>query len=432
MRVVSPKHILLPLMMLGFVGLAVTFLAPVFTTSNRWALLGLTCVYLLIKGSWWQPFRSGFGALTLIHGVWSLVTVIWSEVPMLSAMKAVAFIMVTLTCLAAGHNWARQHSLARVLDFLAPLTFVALLAGILGRFSANAVDVSGTTVMYQGLVYGSNMFGSMLAMCAPFLVWKTWLYWRYQKRRMLWLLLSAVAFYYLLAASSRAAILIVLVTLLGLFLVLSLTKRLQIVILAAGLLANVFMVAPGQFEQLQQQYLYKQATRDQGVFFTREAVWNTSYEQAIKGGWFGGGYGITIGGSKSFKGGLTAAGYGREKGNSQLAIVEETGLIGFMLYLMSIVALFARLWGGIRVALRGPEKVLLAIVTGALTGMIVGSLFEAWWVAPGAPESIFFWTLAGIGLGLTNRIFQARRAGEFSEKMAKPQLHRLNSRTDGY
>ena len=40
-------------------------------------------------------------------------------------------------------------------------------------------------------------------------------------------------------------------------------------------------------------------------------------------------FGNSIGGG-SFAGGLTAVGYGREKGNTQLAIVEETGLVGLI------------------------------------------------------------------------------------------------------
>jgi hypothetical protein len=32
--------------------------------------------------------------------------------------------------------------------------------------------------------------------------------------------------------------------------------------------------------------------------------------------------------------------------------------------------------------------------------MTVMGFFEAWWVAPGSPESIWFWAMVGIGLGL--------------------------------
>lgn len=401
MNIFKTRHLLLPLAVLGFVGLAVTFLAPVFTTSNRWALLGLLLLYLLVGGHIWRSLRSGFGVLTLIYAAWSLGTVLWSEVPLLSVAKAMAFCMVAVTCLAGGQLWARQHQQEHALDFLLPLLAAALLAGILGRFSAQAVDVSGNVRMYQGLVAGSNMFGSMLAMCFPLLAWKCWLHWSHPVRRWWWLLLMLVAFYYLLAASSRAAILITLITLSGLFLATSLTRRLQVGVLVLAVIGNAFMIAPGQFEAAQQQYIFKQATREQGVLFTREEVWKVSLEQARKGGWFGGGYGVTIGGSRTFQGGLTAVGYGREKGNSQLAIIEETGLIGMLIHALSLCALFVRLLRSLRRSERGAQRTLLAIVTSCLLGMLVGSVFEAWWVAPGSPESMYFWTMAGVALGLS-------------------------------
>jgi hypothetical protein len=124
------------------------------------------------------------------------------------------------------------------------------------------------------------------------------------------------------------------------------------------------------------------------VLYTRREVWQISYDQAKKGGWLGGGYGVTIGDTE-FEGGFTAVGYGREKGNSQLAIIEETGLIGFALYLNSLLPLFSSLLKSQKRWRRRPEKVLRGIVTGTLFGMLISSVFEAWWVAPSSPESVY-------------------------------------------
>jgi O-antigen ligase len=163
-----------------------------------------------------------------------------------------------------------------------------------------------------------------------------------------------------------------------------------------------FMLAPSLYERFERQYIYKLGTKEQGVLYTREEVWQVSYDQAKKGGWLGGGYGVTIGETvnANFQGGFTSVGYGREKGNSQLAIVEETGLVGLGIYLASLYLLFARLSKSVLRWPRSPEKMLLSIVVGTLFGMLVGSVFEAWWVAPSSPESVYFWTLAGVALGL--------------------------------
>jgi len=399
MRIPKLRDSLLPIMILAFVGLSVTFLSPVFNTTTRWATLGVVIVYLLFKGSLWRPFRTHFGLFTLIFALWVVATVIWSEVPLLSGMKAGAFILIAFTCMAAGQMWVRQHGPQDALNYLFPLTVVALLAGVLGRFSAYAVQQSGSTTMYQGLVGGPNMFGSMLAMCSPFLLWQIYQNWRKPRRRFLWLVLGSIGLYYLFAASSRGALLVVLFTLLGLFLSLGGNRKVQIGLLFVGFTLSYFLLSPGKFEQFQNQYIYKQATKEQGVLYTRKEVWGKSYEQAKKGGWMGGGYGVTIG-ETEFAGGLTAVGYGREKANSQLAIAEETGLIGLAVYLISLFVLFARLGKPLLRWHIRPEKLLLSTVTGTLFGMVMQSVFEAWWVAPASPESVYFWTLVGVALGL--------------------------------
>jgi O-antigen ligase len=132
---------------------------------------------------------------------------------------------------------------------------------------------------------------------------------------------------------------------------------------------------------------------------------------AKQGGLFGAGYGVSINGGE-FSGGLTTFGYGREKGNTQLAIVEETGIVGLALYMLIVVSLVARLWKAFSAAGDRNLRALIGIVTGSIVGELVIGAFEAWWVAPGSPESIWFWAMVGVALGLCNAVLQrpARRA----------------------
>jgi O-antigen ligase len=157
-------------------------------------------------------------------------------------------------------------------------------------------------------------------------------------------------------------------------------------------------------------YLLKGQTEKKGILFSRERVWDKSYENAIAGGWFGAGYGVTIG-NTVFEGGLTAETYGREKGNTELAIVEETGMVGLMLYVILLLTLFTPLVSAHIGEKDRDAKVVLGLITGGLCGITVTSLFEAWWVAPGSPESVFFWGLAGVGLCLAEKSRRASRSG---------------------
>lgn len=389
---------MLPLLLLAFIGSTVTFLNPVFNTTSRWAILGILVIYVLLTRDLGQPFLSSFGLCTLLFALWIGATVMWSEVPLLSGIKASTFVVIAFSCMAAGQAWVRQHAPQAAVNYLLPLTLAALLAGVLGRFSEDSV-IYGATTMTQGLVGGSNMFGSLLAMCFPLLLWQTYSHWKKRKERAFWLLLASTDIYYLFASGSRAAILVVLCTLLGFFLSLGGKRKAQLSLMAVGLLFTIFIISPSQFRQFEEVYVYK-GSKDDGLFSTRDAVWEETQIGAEEGGLFGLGYGVSYG-DKDFDFDITSVGYGREKGNSQLAIVEETGWVGLLIYMASLLALAGRLGTTLSRWPRGPEKVMLSMVAGTLVGMLVQSVFEAWWVAPGAPESVYFWSLTGVALGLT-------------------------------
>lgn len=413
MRIPKLRDWLLPLMILGFVGIPVSFLGPVFNTSSRWLFLALMAVYLLLKGGGFRTGGTAFERFTLLFWCWALLTVTWSEVPSLTAMKATAFGAVVFVGMAAGRMWVRNHPREYALNYLLPLTIAALLAGILGKYSAAAFIDTGVSHLYQGLVAGPNMFGSLLAMVFPLLLWKTYSLWSYQRQRIVCLMLVGIDIYYLLAANSRGAILVVLFTLAGLLMTLPMRRRMRAGGLLLGTLAALLVTSPGALETAKRKFIHKEATEEQGIFYTREAVWAESYELAKAGGWFGGGYGVTIGDATftGFKGGLTSVGYGREKGSTQLALAEETGLVGLAIYSASIFALFISLARSVSRLREKNEKALMGVVVGALFGMCVQSIFEAWWVAPASPESVYFWVLVGVTLALSGRAGLASRSG---------------------
>jgi len=399
MRLPKLKDWLLPIYLLAFAGSAVSFLSPVFNATSRWILLAFVVVYLLLNGKLTRPLRTSFGLLTLVFALWALATGIWSGVPQLSYLKAFAFLLISFAGLASGQAWVRQNAQQDALKYLGPLTVATLLAGLLGQATGQGSSSVGDLATYQGMTGNSNMFGSLLAMCSPFLAWQTYCNWGQKRKRALWLLLSGVGLYYLLASTSRASILAVLCTMIGFYLALGHGRKILILCSVGALFVGVFLFAPEQVENISNRFIYKGQETEQGVTYSRDEVWRESYELAVEGGWTGGGYGVTIG-DNEFQGGLTAVGYGREKGNSQFAITEETGLLGLAIYFISLLFLFARLGRAVVRAPRGPNKTLLGIVTGALVGMLVQSMFEAWWVAPASPESAYFWVLAGVALAL--------------------------------
>ena len=403
-----PRNFLFPLTTLAFVAIPVDYANIVFTTMTRWIFLVILTLYLLSKGRFLTGFQTLFGVALLVYCAWCMATYSWSEVPQLSIEKAVAFSLVAVTFVCAGQDWVRERGSLKAIACLTPVAATALFAGIMGRVGGGAPTKQQSIELYQGLTNNPNMLGSLIVMALPVLLWAAYNHRTKPQIRWLWFALLTLAAILLARTYSRAAILSAGMLGIGFCLSLKLSKTGFVLVLIAAALLFVGAISSAVLDTTYKDYILKGSTQEQGIFFSRGQVWQLSYENAQQGGWFGAGYGVTVG-ETDFQGGATAVGYGREKGNTQLAIVEETGIVGVGLYFILLFALFVPL---VRAHLRekNPDiKVVLGIVIGALAGSTVMSVFEAWWVAPGSAESAYFWSLAGVGLGLTRSLAFAPR-----------------------
>jgi O-antigen ligase len=235
-------------------------------------------------------------------------------------------------------------------------------------------------------------------MILPLILWKAHL--GRGRVRAVWSILLVLAASMLILSVARSSILAAVVLAGAYGLSLSLARKGAFLFFGGlGIVATVLMM-PGTLDKFEARYVRKNTVvQGSSVMFSRQGPWKLSLEMARQGGIVGAGYGVSIGGG-TFTGGLTAFGYGREKGNSQLAIVEETGIVGLMLYGLVVVALLGRLSRAFRASRNRDARALVGIVLGAILGELVLGVFEAWWVAPGSPESLWFWTIVGVALGV--------------------------------
>jgi len=141
---------------------------------------------------------------------------------------------------------------------------------------------------------------------------------------------------------------------------------------------------------------------EKAVFQSRYSVWKQSLARAEKGGLIGAGFGVNIN-NHAFSGdalsGQISSKYKGEKGNSQLAIIEETGIIGFGLYLILIISLFGSAIPRY-LQLKGVDRVVMGTMLGAIIGLLLESLVEGWWDSAAGPEVICFWTFVGVIHGM--------------------------------
>jgi O-antigen ligase len=149
---------------------------------------------------------------------------------------------------------------------------------------------------------------------------------------------------------------------------------------------------------------------DSPLWSRREILWEPSYEAAKLGGLIGLGYGVNAPGIKTpaltgsyYKDGR----YIREKGNSTLALIEETGLIGLILFIFPLLMIikkfkiqnskfknnytpampYAR--SDCAKARRG-SRGRFYITYSSLAAMLLHSQFEAWWVGVGSIQLPLF------------------------------------------
>ncbi len=102
--------------------------------------------------------------------------------------------------------------------------------------------------------------------------------------------------------------------------------------------------------------------------------------------------------------------------------MEELGIIGLWLYGLLLASLFVHLARTFKQIQTQDDKVAFGIVTGAILGMTVNSVFEAWWVAPGSPECSYFWGLVGIALGMGRVAAKTRQRRMSLNWQSRPEL----------
>jgi O-antigen ligase len=351
--------------------------------------------------------RGFFGFSLLLYIVWCSATTLWSELPALSAAKALALAAVSVSFCSAGYWWAERVEPRQVFVVFWPLLIVVIAAGLLGPTTSSAYIDTGSMLLYKGLTTNPNLLGLLVCTVLPVVLWE--LHCRGQKLgRLLPLVTLAVLCALLLLSFSRASA-ISFVTICAFYLAGSaFVRRYGSIGLAALIALLVALAAKPDIAESVSRFIWKGSTAEEGVLSSREKAWSQSLIAARQGGFAGLGLGVTYG-SEDFGGGLSAASYGREKGNSALALMEETGLIGLGFYLLLVGSIIGYVGRAALIAQDVHERALLFLILGTLAGFTLNSQFEAWWVSPGAPVTPYYWMMTGIGLALSRRTIAAHR-----------------------
>ncbi len=394
---------LFPLAMCGFAADSVPYLDLAFTSVTRWFGLFALAVFLLYRGALFQALRLSAAPALGAWLAWNVATTLWSQQPELSLVKSLAMALTAITFVSGGLYWARSRPDAP-LSYLAPFVALTLLAGLPG--SAGLVRNSAGVRLYEGLASNPNFLGEIAAISVTYALYAV-----YRARQggdrvalTLWLAIAAVLGGLLIASGARAAMFGALPGLMVFAFLMVKRRSLVIAVACLSLVAGAALVLPEAWTAPLVRPVTSLATKGRPDFlFSRGRTWGRSYDKAREGGATGVGFGVSAGATNEFHiGRLTTGNYTREKSNAQLAMIEETGVIGLAAFAIFLLQSFAGVFAGIGQA-QGRARVELLFLASLLVGLVIHSAFESWWTAPGALETPVFWASLGVAAGLLRR-----------------------------
>lgn len=364
----------------------------------------------------------------LIPGGWFLITSFWSSYPEISASRALYFILISGGCISAGILWVRYSS-KDVFAFLLPANILVLLLCLFSLVTNIPYDSwsIGRGYGFGGFFGHQNLLASVILFTLPSIFFKLLqliksgrlsvikntkpqisanhlLLTTYYFPLIAYCLLLTANLLLLVLTYSRSAIAALIS---GVIVFLLLSKNWKVLFysfIIIVILALVIYSTPS-LNQLTGKIINKDFPE---IYSSRMWMWEPSYKAALEGGIFGLGYGMSHPDIKPGSAGDHYEGkrFVREKGNSILALVEETGLVGLILFVLPLILLIKRSWmdewmnenqSKIHIqSHQGGQAFNHTIILSAIIAFIVHAQFEAWWVGVGSVQLPLFFLYLGV------------------------------------
>lgn len=330
--------------------------------------------------------------IIFLFPIYTAISSFWSLYPAVTLQRSV-YLILLFSGIFSMILLSKNILIPNTLKFLFPanlfvilISFFSLITGIPDNSWSG-----GNGLGFMGLAGHQNTLASAILFTLPgLLVYK--IKDKGDKSNVtsiLYFLLFTFNFLLILLTYSRASILALVIGVVT-YLLLTKSKKIIIIIIAltAGLLILFLTIQP--LNNLLNNFLSK----DGGNILDRRIIlWEPSYEAAKKGGLSGLGYGVSAPEIKTpvLTGSHYIDGrYIREKGNSVFALIEETGLIGLILFLIPLALLLRQGWMNAwmheNYKHASTQSFNHSILIASLVAFLLHAQFEAWWVGPGSVQ----------------------------------------------
>ncbi|KAA0240667.1 MAG: hypothetical protein DAHOPDDO_00468 [Ignavibacteriaceae bacterium] len=336
--------------------------------------------------------------IVILFPVWTALTAFWSLNPLTTFLKGVNFVFVVTGLFSALLLWVNYED-GNFFKLFLPANLLVVLTSIFSWLTGipnDAWDI-GHGLSFAGFFGHQNVMGMALMFTLPGVFGlledkkinlnndnkstiifegestaKT----KISNQKYFFFLILSLNLFLIGITYTRSVILSLFI---GVIFYLFIAKAIKLLIGIGGLLTLVailyFTITPVN------QAIYKVASKHGwDILATRSILWEPSYEAAKIGGVLGIGYGMSAPGIYVYGPEDLMKGqpnYYREKGNSALAYIEETGLIGLILVFYFFSLWFYKLF-------KFRENISIQILLSFTFAFIIQSNFEGW-VGGGSP-----------------------------------------------
>ncbi|MHB8338757.1 MAG: O-antigen ligase family protein [Ignavibacteriaceae bacterium] len=364
--------------------------------------------------------------LLLLFSVWCLITSLWSSYPLITITRSLYFALISIGSVIGSHLYLKTKN-GLGLNFLLPLNiFIVLLSLISLIFKIPGDAWSGGNGMgFMGFASHQNTLGALILFTIPASMlevikefknkavvnadYKVHSKFKIQNSKFL-LLLLIFNFSFLILTHSRASILsfllmtgIILYNLINLKFFLILTS-------VFCLLTSAIYFFPATHKAAHELFFKNETFFGDHRYF----MYEDSFKAALNGGLIGLGYGISDPNIHNNANGshYENGRYIREKGNSTLAIVEETGIVGLILFLLPIGYVLSKFKiqnskfkTEHQYSVSSNQNLessihhnLSILILSFLIAFLFHGQFEAWWVGVGSIQLPLFFMYFGLSV----------------------------------
>jgi O-antigen ligase len=327
-------------------------------------------------------------------GLWAMVTALWSPYPMESFVRGILCVVISWGLIIGGYCWVKNFS-KKEFGFLIPINILLLMASVFSLMTKMPNDYwAGYGFGLKSFWFHQNTLGSLIVFTIPGIFFLP-----LKDRRIRIIVTGILSFlnvYILVLTHSRTSLVALI---LSVILFTILTKRFKVfgIIILIFACVTTFYFANKDFHSILNNYLFK---TEVSLLDRKKPVLLATYEAAGHGGWKGLGYNVSdtnvisdprLRMSFYYKGVKLM----REKGVSIFALVEETGWVGLILFLIFVGYLFY-------LSILTYWKTMdwtSALMICVLVGMCLHAQFEGWWLEVGSAQYRLFMGVAGIAIG---------------------------------